>query len=190
MKRDLTVAVSGWSLGFREFADTSHSANHGKAVGPVAAAVTLTAQLAPIILAAPIAGTSTVTPTAIAVSSLSLAVVAIILVNVTAVFYVFDELHGNRLMLGLLNARWMIGMIIGARASAKARTERAMIGAPGAVTITMGLALLTPALLALVPAMAAGYLLGGMANGIQNVTIQPLTKLRSRPTGTAGPLPR
>ena len=93
-------------------------------------------------------------------------------------------------MLGLLNARWMIGMIIGARASAKARTERAMIGAPGAVTITMGLALLTPALLVLVPAMAAGYLLGGMANGIQNVTIQPLTKLRSRPTGTAGPLPR
>lgn len=118
---------------------------------------------------------------AVVVSSLSLAVVATILVNVAAVFYVFDELDGNGLMLGLLNAGWMIGMIIGARTSAKARTERAMTGALGAATVLMGLALVTPAFLVLVPAMAAGYVLGGLANGVQNVTIQSLTKLRISP---------
>jgi MFS family permease len=124
--------------------------------------------------------------------SLALAMAGVMIADVANVFYVIDVLHGGAATLGILHASWMIGVFIGVRLAGRVRTERVLLTGLGLSCCTMGAAMLVPASLPFAGPVAAGYLLGGAANGVQNVCNQGLVrsrtpdKLRGRVFAAAG----
>lgn len=101
------------------------------------------------------------------------------LINVAEVFFVTVVLHGSAAILGLMQAMWMVGLLIGARVAARARTVRGITLLLAGGGCLSGVAFGFPAVFPLVAVLAIGYLLGGLANGIQNVCQSALIRSRT-----------
>jgi MFS family permease len=95
------------------------------------------------------------------------------------VFFVTVVLHGSAAILGLMQAMWMVGLLIGARVAARARTVRGITLLLAGGGCLSGVAFGFPAVFPLVAVLAIGYLLGGLANGIQNVCQSALIRSRT-----------
>jgi MFS family permease len=101
------------------------------------------------------------------------------LINVAEVFFVTVVLHGSAAILGLMQAMWMVGLLIGARVAARTRTVRGITLLLAGGGCLSGVAFGFPAVFPLVAVLAIGYLLGGLANGIQNVCQSALIRSRT-----------
>ena len=115
----------------------------------------------------------------VAVGGLAFAIGCVVLINVADPFYVVDVLHGDALTMGLLQTCWVVGMLLGVRVIAKARTQRSLVRALGLGGVVIGLAVCLPAAFPAVWVTAVGWLLGGGANNVQNVAQQGLIRSRT-----------
>jgi MFS family permease len=115
----------------------------------------------------------------VAVSGLAFAIGCVVLINVADPFFIIDVLHGDALTMGLLQACWVVGMLLGVRVMAKTATEQSLVRALGLGGVVIGLAVCLPAAFPAVWVTAVGWLLGGGANNVQNVAQQGLIRLRT-----------
>jgi MFS family permease len=115
----------------------------------------------------------------VSVGDLAFAVGCIVLINVADPFYVVDVLHGNAVTLGAMQSCWVVGMLIGARAVARARTQRQLLLALGLAGSGIGLAACLPAAVPVMWVAALAWIVGGSSNSVQNVTHQALVRLRT-----------
>ena len=101
------------------------------------------------------------------------------MVNVAEVFFITDTLHGSAVTLGIMQAVWMAGLLVGARLAARVSTLRgiAVLLACGGCLPGAGFAL--PAVFPMVVLFAISYLIGGIGNGIQNVCQSGLIRSRT-----------
>jgi MFS family permease len=115
----------------------------------------------------------------VAIGGMALVIGSIVLINVADPFFVVDVLHGDALTMGSLQACWVVGMLLGARIAARARTERGLVLGLGISGCTIGVAVCVPAAFPTVWLTAVGWLVGGGSNTVQNVTQQGLIRLRT-----------
>ncbi len=115
----------------------------------------------------------------VSVVSLALASAGVMFAEVATVFYVVEVLGGGAATLGLLHACWMVGVLAGVRFAARLRGEQALLSWLGIACCVIGAAMLVPAVLPYAGPVAAGYVLGGIANGVQNVANQGLVRVRT-----------
>ncbi|MDQ3403421.1 MAG: MFS transporter [Actinomycetota bacterium] len=115
----------------------------------------------------------------VAVGSLAVANAGVMFADVANVFYVTDVLGGGAATLGLLHACWMVGVLVGARVAMSLRSERALLTGLGAACCVMGSAMLLPSAFPFTALLGVGYVLGGAANGVQNVANQGLVRSRT-----------
>lgn len=115
----------------------------------------------------------------VATAGLALSCAGVMFADVANVFYATDVLGGGAVTLGLLHACWMAGVLVGARTATRLRSQRALLTGLGCACCAMGAAMLVPAALPHTAPVAAGYLLGGAANGVQAVANQGLVRVRT-----------
>ncbi|GAA4440612.1 MFS transporter [Actinokineospora soli] len=115
----------------------------------------------------------------VATLCLGVACVGVMFADVANVFYVTEVLGGGAVTLGLLHACWMVGVLIGARIAVRLVTQRALLVGLGTACVVMGVGMLIPAVLPFTAPVALGYVVGGIANGAQNVTNQGIVRARS-----------
>jgi MFS family permease len=116
---------------------------------------------------------------AVSVGGLAFAVGCIVLINVADPFYVVDVLHGNAVTLGAMQSCWVVGMLIGARAAVRVRTQQQLLFALGLAGCGIGLAACLPAAVPVVWVAGPAWMVGGGSNSMQNVTHQALVRLRT-----------
>jgi len=116
---------------------------------------------------------------ATAVVGLSVVGLGATIVDVAEVFFVTLVLHGGAIIIGLLQAAWMVGLLIGSRIAALAGTARVIALLLGVAECVMGLAFGGPALLPFTVVTAIGYLVGGVTNAMQNVYLSALVRART-----------
>ena len=100
-------------------------------------------------------------------------------INVAEVFFVTVTLHGSAVILGLMQAMWMLGLFIGARIAALAGTIRGLAVVLACGVGVMGLAFALPSVFPMIVMLAIGYLIGGVCNAIQNVCQSALIRSRT-----------
>jgi MFS family permease len=115
----------------------------------------------------------------VAVGGMAFAIGCVVLINVADPFYIVDVLHGDAVMMGLLQSCWVIGVLIGARLVGRVGSERGLVLALGLGGCVIGLAVCLPAAFPAVATTAVGWLFGGGANGVQGVAQQGLVRLRT-----------
>jgi MFS family permease len=115
----------------------------------------------------------------VATVCLAVACTGVMFADVATVFYVTDVLGGGAGTLGLLHACWLFGVLAGARAAARLVSQRALLLGLGSACAAMGVAMLLPAALPYAAPVALGYVIGGAATGMQNVTNQGIVRARS-----------
>jgi MFS family permease len=115
----------------------------------------------------------------VAVLSLAVAMTGVMAADVATVFYATEVLRGGAVILGILHASWLLGAFVGARLSICIRSDRLLLTGLASSCCVMGAAMLVPAMLPFVASVASGYLLGGVANGVQTVSYQRLVRVRS-----------
>jgi MFS family permease len=100
-------------------------------------------------------------------------------INVAEVFFITVTLRGSAVVLGLMQAMWMIGLLIGARLAALAGTTRATALMLAGTVSAMGLAFALPSAFPMIAMLAIGYLIGGICNAAQNVCQSALIRART-----------
>ncbi|MGY0233987.1 MFS transporter [Longispora urticae] len=113
----------------------------------------------------------------VATVGLALMIVATVLVNVAEVFFLTDVLHVGAAVLGALTACWGVGVIVGAKIAGRLSSGRALLLGLGAGGLAMAAGLVAPSLAPYVAVNAVGWVVAGIGNGMQNVTLQALTRL-------------
>ncbi len=101
------------------------------------------------------------------------------MVNVVAVFLIRQTLHAGAEWYGVLEATWMLGVVVGSVASAKigtdARRAQAVLAGAALMSLVFAGYGLAPAVAVLVPVSIAG----GVGNGLVNVCVATLVMTRS-----------
>jgi MFS family permease len=101
------------------------------------------------------------------------------LVNVAEVFFITITLHASAAVLGVMEAVWMAGLLIGARVAARPTTVRGIAVLLACTVLVMGAGFALPWAFPLVAVLAAGYLVAGVANGALNVCQSALIRGRT-----------
>lgn len=114
------------------------------------------------------------------ISGLAFFVGAVVVVNVADPAFVRFVLKGDELLLGAMQACWMVGILLGNRVAVRLRTDSQVATALAVSGITTGIAVLIPAALPHVVAAGIGWVIGGISNGVDNVTMNALVRLRTR----------
>ena len=114
-----------------------------------------------------------------AVVGLACFVGAVVVINVADPAFVRYVLNGDEFLLGAIQACWMVGIIFGNRLAARLRSVSQIAYALAITGITTGIAVLIPAAFPFVAASAIGWFIGGVSNGVDNVTINAIVRLRT-----------
>ncbi|MGW6931844.1 MFS transporter [Lentzea sp. NPDC054927] len=114
-----------------------------------------------------------------AILGLACFVGAVVVINVADPAFVRFVLHGDEFLLGAMQACWMIGVIVGNRLSARLTTVPQVAYALAITGITTGIAVLIPATFPFVVAAGIGWLIGGVSNGVDNVAVNAIVRLRT-----------
>jgi len=118
----------------------------------------------------------------IAVAGMALVFVGAVMVDVAAVFFVLEVVPGGTAtVFGLTAGAWGAGALVGARLAGRLTGTRALLRALGAGHAVMAAALVLCGLAPSVIVLLSTWLVGGMANGAQNVSVQGLVRARSEP---------
>ena len=94
--------------------------------------------------------------------------------NVAEVFFSYDVLGKGAFGLGALATGWLAGMVVGAAVIARRIPERRQAPVLAVGAIVGGLAIALAALAVNFPFAVAMFALGGVANGVQNVSMRSL----------------
>jgi MFS family permease len=114
-----------------------------------------------------------------AVGGVAVSCFTVNLLTVAEVFFVMVTLRSTGIVLGVIQAMWMAGVLIGALIGARFHTVRAIALLLAICECGMGFALSWPAVFPLTVVTAAAYLVAGTANGAQSVAQTALVRLRS-----------
>lgn len=101
------------------------------------------------------------------------------LMNVAEVFLVTTRLGGGPGLLGVLGVCWGAGMVVGARCGGSVHTDRALMVALAAAGLCLAGGLAAPTVLTSRAVTAAGWVVGGVANGAIIVLLQTLVCVRT-----------
>jgi MFS family permease len=113
------------------------------------------------------------------ISGLAMFVGCIVVINVADPAFVLTILKGDAFTLGMMQSCWMVGVIAGNRLAARLTTEHQVTAWLGWAGIGMGAAVCLPAAFPYVAVSAAAWLMGGICNGIDNVTEKALVRMRT-----------
>jgi MFS family permease len=105
-------------------------------------------------------------------------VIASSMTNVALVFFVRGPLHGGSIAFGALVAAWGLGIVAGPLLGLRMFAPRTLPYVPIAATLAIGAALVAAAASASITAAAVAFVVGGAANGIQNVAMRTLLHMR------------
>jgi MFS family permease len=100
-------------------------------------------------------------------------------INVAEVFFITVTLRGSAVVLGLMQAMWMVGLLVGARLAALISTTRGAAMMLACAVCVMGLAFALPSAFPMIAMLAVGYFIGGICNAIQNVSQSALIRART-----------
>jgi MFS family permease len=114
-----------------------------------------------------------------AIVGLALFVGAVVVINVADPAFVRFVLHGDEFLLGAMQACWMVGILLGNRLAARLRTVSQVAYVLALSGITTGIAVLIPAVWPFVVASGIGWVIGGVSNGVGNVTLNAIVRLRT-----------
>lgn len=114
-----------------------------------------------------------------AIAGLAFFVGATVVINVADPAFVRFVLHGDEFLLGAMQACWMVGILVGNRLAARLKTVSQAAYALAITGITTGIAVLIPATFPFVVAAGIGWFIGGVSNGIDNVTVNAIVRLRT-----------
>lgn len=114
-----------------------------------------------------------------AIAGLALVVGAVVVINVADPAFVRYVLHGDEFVLGAMQACWMVGILLGNRLVARLRTVREVAHALAISGVATGVAVLIPATFPFLVTAGIGWLIGGVSNGVGNVTMNAIVRLRT-----------
>ncbi|ANZ38282.1 hypothetical protein BBK82_21650 [Lentzea guizhouensis] len=114
-----------------------------------------------------------------AILGLACFVGATVVINVADPAFVRFVLHGNEFLLGAMQACWMVGIIVGNRLAARLTSVSQLAHALAITGVTTGVAVLIPATFPFVAAAVIGWFIGGVSNGVDNVTMNAIVRLRT-----------
>lgn len=114
-----------------------------------------------------------------ATAGLSVMILATVLVNVAEVFFVAEVLDSGATALGVLTACWGVGAILGARLAGGLNASRALLLGLATGGLAMAAGLIAPSAAPLLAVNLAAWVVAGIGNGLQNVTIQAITRLHT-----------
>ncbi len=114
-----------------------------------------------------------------AILGLAFFVGAVVVINVADPAFVRFVLHGDEFLLGAMQACWMGGVIVGNRLAARLRTVPQVAYALAITGVTTGIAVLIPAIFPFVLTAGIGWFIGGVSNGVDNVTVNAIVRLRT-----------
>ncbi|WP_338092150.1 MFS transporter [Lentzea albidocapillata] len=114
-----------------------------------------------------------------AIIGLALVVGAVVVINVADPAFVRYVLHGDEFVLGAMQACWMVGILLGNRLVARLKTVPEVAYWLAISGVATGVAVLIPATFPLVVAAGVGWLIGGVSNGVGNVTMNAIVRLRT-----------
>jgi len=113
-----------------------------------------------------------------AVVVVSLTVVFAAMDNVAEVFFSYDVLRKGAFGLGALATGWLVGMVIGAAVLARRIPQARQAPALAIAALVAGVAIASAAWVVNFPFAVAMFAVGGMANGVQNVSMRSLIHRR------------
>lgn len=114
-----------------------------------------------------------------AILGLAFFVGAVVVINVADPAFVRFVLHGDEFLLGAMQACWMVGILVGTRLAARLRTVPQVAYALAITGVTTGIAVLIPAAFPFVVAAGTGWFIGGVSNGVDNVTMNAIVRMRT-----------
>ena len=94
--------------------------------------------------------------------------------NVAEVFFARDTLDADGWGYGLLASMWIVGIVIGASLIARRLADDRLVPALMVASLVGGLAVATAALLPVLGLALAMFVVGGVANGVQSVSVRSL----------------
>ncbi|SER54089.1 Predicted arabinose efflux permease, MFS family [Lentzea xinjiangensis] len=104
---------------------------------------------------------------------------AVVVINVADPAFVRFVLHGDEFLLGAMQACWMIGMIVGSRLAVRLTTVPRVAHALAITGVTTGIAVLLPAIFPFVLTAGIGWFIGGVSNGVDNVSMNAIVRMRT-----------
>ncbi|GGM79892.1 hypothetical protein GCM10011609_14600 [Lentzea pudingi] len=104
---------------------------------------------------------------------------ATVVINVADPAFVRFVLHGDEFLLGAMQACWMVGIIVGNRLAARLTSASQFAHALAITGVTTGIAVLIPATFPFVATAVIGWFIGGVSNGVDNVAIHAIARLRT-----------
>lgn len=110
---------------------------------------------------------------------LALVVGMVVVINVADPAFVRFVLHGDEFVLGAMQACWVLGILVGNRLVARLTTVTEVAYSLAISGVTTGVAVLIPATFPFVVAAGIGWLIGGVSNGVGNVTMNAIVRLRT-----------
>jgi MFS family permease len=114
-----------------------------------------------------------------AIVGLACFVGAVVVINVADPAFVRYVLHGDEFLLGAMRACWLVGIIGGNRLAARLQSAAQIAYALAITGITTGVAVLIPAAFPYIAAAGIGWLIGGVSNGVDNVGMNAIVRLRT-----------
>ena len=114
-----------------------------------------------------------------AIGGLAFFVGAVVVINVADPAFVRFVLHGDEFLLGAMQACWMVGILLGNRVAARLKSVSQVAYALAISGITTGVAVLIPATFPFAVAAGIGWVIGGTSNGVDNVTMNAIVRLRT-----------
>ncbi|WP_281252453.1 MFS transporter [Lentzea kentuckyensis] len=114
-----------------------------------------------------------------AIIGLAFCVGAVVVINVADPAFVRYVLRGDEFVLGAMQACWMTGILVGNRLAARLRSLSGVAHAIAVAAVTTGVGVLIPATFPFVVAAGTGWVIGGVSNGIHNVALNAIVRLRT-----------